>query len=276
LVRQLDALGLSFEQLQRVADEFGIEILASGNLVGEALVQLQKAIIEATEEAFDFDPTVFQDQLTIERLESRAAGIDQTPAEILRQQLEAAGAVGADAVEQFFGGIDLGDPEAIRDAVQAAIDAWKSGAIAIEDLGGLTREEWLEIIESGLDAADAMDGLSDAARDAVDAMLNVPRGFRQAALAFEAQDPGGVAPNRGRELGDALPLIRGGDGAALPTDLRGVAESIARQRPNITFERGAVVIEGANKSADELLDDVMDAAERRSSAAGVTLALKVG
>ena len=261
---------VSLADLQRIAEQHGLELLdEKGRLVAEAFERLRKEIIEAAEAAFGFNASLFEDQQTLLGLRSRALGLDQDPSAIFSQNLEAAGAVGAEVFEDFFGGIDLSDADAIRQASLDAIEAWESGAIDIEDLGGLTRDEFLEIIRSGLDAADAIDGMSEAAREAAQEFINVPLGFRQAQLAFEAQDPGaGLRPVDSPLVNVAT---RGTDGAALPALVSGLREDFARMRPTVNIDR--IEVSGVNKTTREIFDDVLDEAERRSVAGGVTLRL---
>lgn len=198
-VRQLERMGITFNQLQQIADRFGIDILVSGRLSADALRQLAQEAEAATRAAFAFTQGLFEDELNLERLRSRALGAEQTPQEDFRLGLEAAAAAGATVFEQAFGDIDLGDSDALRKATLELIEAWENNLIDIEDLGDLTREQWLEIIGSALDAADAIDALTESANE----LRIVPRGFRSAVLAFEAMDPAGSMPQP-RELGDAL------------------------------------------------------------------------
>jgi hypothetical protein len=72
-----------------------------------------------------------------------------------------------------------------------------------------------------------LDQLGESARQATLEMSNIPHGFRQARLAFEAQTAGGSAfPGR-----VDLPLVNvrgiGGDGAALPL----LAKALENIRP---------------------------------------------
>jgi hypothetical protein len=272
LVDEMEALGLSFEQLQRVADEFGIQILdKNGRLVGDALKQLEKEIRAATAAAFAFHAGLFEDQATLANLRSRAQGVGQDPSEIFRQQLEAAAAVGATVFDDLRAAFSSGDADRIRAAELALIDAWEKGAIDLGDLKGLSPEDFFAIINSGLDAADAIDQLGEASSAATDAMLNIPRGFRQAALAFEAQDPSGAGGTIGIPRHDvALPL--GGDGDSLPA-LVAAVERLERIRPVTNFD---VVINGTNKNGDDLLRELLEAAERQAGAAGPTFQIRAG
>ncbi len=269
LVGQLESLGLSFEQLQRLAGEFGIEILAKGQLVGAALEDLAEEMVAAAQAAFDFQQGLFADEQRLAALRSRAQGIDQDPMEVFRQQLAAAAASGAgDLFGPIRDAFATGDADAIRQAIDAMLDAWQNNLIDIGDLGSLTAEQWEEILRSGLDAADAIDQLGEASSAATDAMLNIPRGFRQAALAFEAQDPTGAAGQIGLKRVDVL--AAGSDGDSLP-QLVAAVERLERIRPVTNF---SVQIDGSNKTADQLLEEMLEAAERRGNAAGTTFRIR--
>ncbi len=102
-------------------------------------------------------------------------------------------------------------------------------------------------------------------------MSNVPRGFRQAALAFNATDVG-----TGIRRVD-LPLVNvtaaAGDGAALPM----IAKAIEKLKPggNI-FPAGSIVIDARDKTARELFDLIEEEAERRGAGGGVTFNVRAG
>lgn len=269
LVADLEALGLSFEQLQRIAEEAGIPILANGRLVGGALEQLAEELVAAAEAAFAFHEGLFEDEQRLRALRSRAQGIDQDPMEIFRQNLEAAAAADAGGlfapIQEAF---QTGDADSIRQAILAMLDAWENNLIDIEGLGGLTREQWEEILRSGLDAADAIEQLGESARVAGLEMSNVPRGFRQAAHAFEAMEPETTM----RRVDIPLVNVRslGGDGDQLPQLVAAV------ERLNAGTQIFNIEVSGANKTAEQILDEVVEAAERRGAAGGVTVHLRAG
>jgi hypothetical protein len=273
LVAMMEDLGLSFEQLQRLADEFGIEILVNGNLVGDALAQLEEEMRAAAQAAFDFSAGLFTDQQTLENLRSRALGTDQDPMEIFRQQLEAAGNVGAGELFQpLEDALQTGDAVNIRQAILAMLDAWENNLIDIEGLGGLTREQWEEILRSGLDAADAIDQLAESTDAATRAMINVPQGFRAAQIAFEAQDPNQGITGPWRPItGPLVPVA--GDGAALP-DLTAAVEKVAAMRP-LTVT-GPIYVDARDKTAKELFDLISEEAARHGSAGAITFQTRPG
>jgi hypothetical protein len=271
LVAQLEGLGLSFEQLQRLANDFGVEILANGRIVGGALETLAEEMRAAAEAAFEFHEGLFEDEQRLAALRSRAQGTEQDPSEIFRQQLEAATAAGAgDLFGPLQDALNTGDADSIRQAILAMLDAWENNLIDIEDLGGLTREQWETILNSGLDAADAIDQLGSAAADAALEMSNIPRGFRQAALAFEAQDPTSATGTIGLKKIDVL--AAGSDGDSLP-QLVAAVERLEKIKPTTIFN---VDIDGTNKNGDDLLDELLDAAERRAGAGGITFNIQAG
>jgi hypothetical protein len=67
-------------------------------------------------------------------------------------------------------------------------------------------------------------------------------------------------------------LAAGSDGAALP-QLVAAVERLEKIKPTTIFN---VDIDGANKNGDDLLDELLDAAERRAGAGGITFNIQAG
>jgi hypothetical protein len=260
--RQLALAGLSLEDVQRVADELipGFELLDSrGRIVGASFEQLEAAMREAIQAQIGFANT-FEDQARELELRSRLAGTAQDPLEQFRQQIAAAGAVGATVITDAFAGIDLANEAAVRDAARKLLEDFDKGLIDAQDLGGVSRDQLLDIISG---AADYLDSFSDSVQRATLEMASVPAGFRQARLAAEAQIAGlgpspalAVTPN-------IFPTNRPGDGASLPDLVNAV-----KQARGITIE--TLIVQGANTdNAEQLLDKLVEAAERRSASGDV-------
>jgi hypothetical protein len=188
LTREFAELGITLEDLQRVAEMHGLDVLDSkGRIVGEALTQLEAAIIADIQAQLKWADTL--DEQT-QRLDLRAQleGVGQDAAGAFARQLEAAGALGATVIDDAFRGIDLGDPEAVRRALLGLLDAFETvGGIDARTLGKLGREDFLRLLEEG---AGFLDSFNQGLTDATNELSIVPRGFRNAALAFEAQIPG--------------------------------------------------------------------------------------
>jgi hypothetical protein len=186
--RQLREFGLTIADLDRAAQAHGLDVLdKKGRLVAEALTQLEAAIIADIQAQLKWADTL--DEQT-QRLDLRAQleGVGQDAAGAFARQLEAAGALGATVIDDAFRGIDLGDPEAVRRALLGLLDAFETvGGIDARTLGKLGREDFLRLLEEG---AGFLDSFNQGLTDATNELSIVPRGFRSAALAFEAQIPG--------------------------------------------------------------------------------------
>ncbi|MBA2458992.1 MAG: hypothetical protein H0V43_08590, partial [Gemmatimonadales bacterium] len=185
LVGDLEKMGLSFEQLQRLADEYGITILANGKLVGGALADLEDAILDSIQASLKFAKTL-DDQVLAADLRATFTGAAQDPSAEFGRTLAAAGELGASEITKFFAGIDLSDPEALKRASLGLLDAFENGQLDAKKLGKLSREDILRILG---DSAALIELLGESALDAANELSIIPKGFRNAALAFQAQDP---------------------------------------------------------------------------------------
>jgi hypothetical protein len=259
LVAMIGDLGLSFEQLQRVAQDFGIEILADGRLVGSALAQLEEEIRAVVAASLRLGRT-FDEQAANQALRSRLAGEEQNAATAFRDQINAAAAVGASAVTEAFGNFEALSQDDLRAAALNFLNRLDAGQLDPSQLGGLTREDLVGIVTG---AADAIDEMGESARRAALEMANIPAGFRQARLAAEAQIAG-LGPSPALTVTpNIFPTNRPGDGASLPDLVNAV-----KQARGITIE--TLIVQGANTdNAEQLLDKLVEAAERRSASGDV-------
>jgi hypothetical protein len=274
----LDAAGLSLRELQVIAEQVapGLELFDSkGRLVAGALDDLAKAI-DAVVESETGVPTAFDAVLKLLDFESRAKGEEQTPLDAFERAIEALGLVDTNLDDRFKG---ADTEEEFREVLLGIIEDLQKGALSPAERGSLTPEDIDRILELGIDALEGFTDSVDKAKNSLLEMSNVPLGFRQAHHAFEAQTPASsvIVSGGGSDRVTIPPArVRGGDGASLPTDVRAVAEAIARQRPTVVFEKGSIEISGANKSARELFTELQDEAERVSMAGGVTFLQRFG
>ncbi len=210
--------GVSLEQFaEQVKQVTGLDILdKKGRIVAETLEQLGDELLAIAQASIGFRNTL--DDLTLASdLRARISGDGLDPTAAFQRELEAAGKLGGSAVTDFFTGLDLGDPEQLRKGALGLLDAFESGALDAKKLGKLTREDILRILG---DAAGLIESLGQSAADATAELSIIPRGFRSAALAFEAQIPGltpveppppitvdQLLPD-GLEIGDAQTLLK--------------------------------------------------------------------
>jgi hypothetical protein len=188
LTQALSDVGLSMEDLQVIADKFGITVVDNGQIVAEGLKELDAQIRESIRVQFQWQDT-FDDQQRRLALESRLSGVEQTPQLHFEQEVNAAIASGSEDIRQAFAHVDFGDPVAVRRALVELEHAFATGTLDFDHIGALTRDEWLRLIEDGADFLDSFNkNVQDASRSLSD--LNVPEGFRRAAIAFETGSPG--------------------------------------------------------------------------------------
>jgi hypothetical protein len=202
----------------------------------------------------------FDEQAANQALRSRLAGEEQNAATAFRDQINAAAAVGASAVTEAFGNFEALSQDDLRAAALNFLNRLDAGQLDPSQLGGLTREDLVGIVTG---AADAIDEMGESARRAALEMANIPAGFRQARLAAEAQIAG-LGPSPALTVTpNIFPTNRPGDGASLPDLVNAV-----KQARGITIE--TLIVQGANTdNAEQLLDKLVEAAERRSASGDV-------
>jgi hypothetical protein len=91
--------------------------------------------------------------------------------------------------EAMIGSLDLATEEGrdqFREAARRIFEQGLKGFDPTELTGGATAEDILQIINT---IANGLNDLGEATRDATDAMLNVPTGFKLAQRRFEAEQP---------------------------------------------------------------------------------------
>ena len=92
-----------------------------------------------------------------------------------------------------------------RRASLGLLDAFKNGQLDASRLGKLSREDILRILG---DAAGLIESLGESALDAANERSIIPKGFRSAALAFEAQIPGLTAAIPARRIDQPLVNVK--------------------------------------------------------------------
>jgi len=246
-IEQLEALGLTFEELQTIAETYGINIAVDGRLLGEGLHTLTDEVNRSIEAQLRWQDSLEEQEQRLS-LRSRIAGEEQTPEREFGFSLDAARQLDSGVIDRFFAGVDLGDPEAVRRASLAFLDAFENGRLSAEELGKLTREDLLALFE---DSATFLDSFNEGLQTATRSMQNVPEFFNLAEAEFAvrrdrpsdvfgtdgAQAPTVVAVREGEpspvELGDeartriAIPIIEGLSGGTTLRDLEVILTRLA-------------------------------------------------
>lgn len=190
---ELNDLGISLQDLQVIADQFGLTVVDNGHIVADALTQLDAEIRRSIDAQFRWQNT-FDDQERRLRLASRLSGEEQSPEAEFRRRITAAINAGATAIGDAFQGVDFGDPEAVRRALQALEDQFNNANSDLDQqIGRLSRDDFIRFLEEGADFLDSFnEGVKDATAQLED--LNIPEGFRRAAIAFETGNRGSPFP----------------------------------------------------------------------------------
>lgn len=187
------ATGFTIQELNEIGKEWGITLLDShGRVIPEAVGQFVERMKLARQALFQFQNTV-EDVTLATRLRNAAAGIEDTPQQIVTDALTQLGTLAPQIVKDFFAGIDLSDGISeseiaeIRRQSQKLVEQFLAGALNPDDLLGFkTPEEFAAFILNWLDALNRM---TEATNEATRAMINVPTGFKLERLRFESQNP---------------------------------------------------------------------------------------
>jgi len=179
--------GTTFAEINEIAKQFGITLLdSSGRIIVAAFEQVAQAIDLAAEAATKFANTIDDQQKKID-LFNNVFDVEQTPAQIIQDQAALLAKLSPELFKQFFAGVDLGDPAAVKKAVQAMTKALLSGALDAKAFGALFGKDDLIRIIEGFETG--LDQLTDTVNDANAAITNVPDWFKTNQVRFLSADP---------------------------------------------------------------------------------------
>lgn len=149
LTGHLRNAGTSMAELRQVAEELGISI-DTGSVRGlnDSLRQLQQAIAETELTRF---ASTFADQMTALRAEFELFDITDPIAQLEKmRELFGKEGFGSPALARALAGLDLSTAEGRRmaeEALQALLGQLQTGTLDPSDLGGLTAEELLQMLQ---------------------------------------------------------------------------------------------------------------------------------
>jgi hypothetical protein len=185
--KELGRFGLTFADINRVAKENGITLLdKKGRVVAGAFDQLAKAIGINVELLTTYGDTL-ADQTAALDLRSDVFDVEQTPQQIIKDQVGLLAKLAPELFAQFFAGVDLSDIAAVEAANRRLTEALLSGALDLSAFGGLLDKDELVRIITGVERG--LDGLSEGLDKATESILNVPTWFRTNQVRFESVDP---------------------------------------------------------------------------------------
>lgn len=192
--QELKKFGVSLEDAQRLAEEFGISLKdEKGRFRKSGFEALDKALEESGEALRHFSKNI-DTQLSITSLKQRLeTGKPVTPDQELTNQLNALlGAVGP-GVAKFLQGIDTTTEQGrqkLRKALLSLITAIENGQIQFGDLGQFENADQL------LEWIDKLTGSMENLDDQVNASSqNIPNGFKLMLRQFQADLPERLGPD---------------------------------------------------------------------------------
>jgi hypothetical protein len=232
LEEALKGTGVSLLELDAIARRNGIQLLdAKGRVVEGALDQLEKAIKQNIDTITHFGNTLSEQDARLRARDALGLGPNAgLPADVQAlartRDLELSGLDLDAALEAKIAGLDLNTAEgrqAFLEFNRMLFQMADNGQLTADQLGKFESVD--ELLGPITDAATGITALGESALDAANELSIVPRGFRSAALAFEAQIPGltGEIPGtrridqplvnvkdllpKGLEIGDANTLL---------------------------------------------------------------------
>jgi hypothetical protein len=254
LAKQLAAAGIDLRAFaEQIKQSTGIEILDDkGRVVARAFDQAKEAIDRMVEAATHFGKGISDQQRQLETQAKLGLGGFSPDAQVSRLQIDRK--IELDnleldpKLEQKIRGLDL-TTEAGRKAFfefqQMLFEMARNGKLTAEQLGKFGSVD--ELLGPINDAADGINGFKDAVDAATKSLsdFNIPSGFKTAAFAFAAADPGGPG--------------RPGDGAAIdfpPFTVPG--RPTTHNEITVTFAAGSLV-QSPGENADAFAERIVDA-----------------
>lgn len=261
---QVKALGFTMAELAVLAEKAGITIFDSaGNIIPQALHDWGEALRLSAEAAFRWTDSLSDLQTQTELL-NRARGVTDSAEQQITDIVAIFQKVAPLAFQEFFGNVDLGDAGAMRAAIAEFLEKLFANQIDVSKFPGLdlqnSKDELIQIITAWLDAIDKMTDATDAATAS---MLNVPTGYKIELARFNA-----TLAEANRNLIQNLPSPTPPTVTtpALPPGV--VPEGGGTVQNVMVFREGSIVIQGSERSATQLFEEVRKEAKRRARGAG--------
>jgi hypothetical protein len=274
VVAQLQGLGLTFGQLNALAQQFDIALInEKGRVVAGAFQQLADVLALQREKMLRLDGSVGS---IIDRLNTRADLFDvgDDPVRQFADQIAALQQV-APNIASLFQGLDVGTA-AGRDAADQMlrrlfdqVTASNEAALGLlKDTGFTSVDEFLRVL---LGADHALDALTQTTTAATAALGNVPEAFKKSLdfLRFQTMAPtpaptSALAPVPLAATPTALPI-----GTTSPSTGAARVPVLVEQHE---WHEGAIQINAAGMSADEIYDTWERRARQRATQNGGALA----
>lgn len=268
----LGDFSLTFEQFQQIVKDSGIQLFDStGHLIIPALDQFTKYVQAASAAAVKLTSSL-SDQTSLKDLLERVFGrTDDTNK--LSDTIDLIGKM-SPALGHLFDGLDAATAEGrakIEAVLQGIATQIASGTLTPEQLGMFTSVQ--ELIGTILGVQDSLDALGKTAEKTAGGLLNVPTGYKVALARFNATDPitGAVSnpftPRAPKFSPIVPPVLKFPGGGSSGSAATGDGASGLTPGPVVyQFAAGAIVIQGSEKTADELFDEIIKTGQQRARA----------
>jgi hypothetical protein len=197
LEKALEGTGISLQELDAIARQNGIELLDSkGRVVAGALDQLGIAIEQTIDRITHFGTSLSDREKVLATRDALGLGPLAGQAEDLQalartREIQLGGLELDAGLEARIAALDLATKEgrqAFLEFNRMLFRMAENGELTAEQLGTFTSVD--ELLGPIHDAATGINALSEASHAAANELSIVPRGFRTAIHAFEAQIPG--------------------------------------------------------------------------------------
>lgn len=261
LDREVLAAGLTYKELGAIAKEAGFEILNSqGRIVPEAMNQFADFLRLTAEKAVRFGEGLEAATQKLDLLND-VFDLDLDPVEQFKQQLGLLSALAPELFKEFFGSIDLGDPEQVEAALRALTQAFVENRLDLDAFGKLLSKDELAQIIRGVESG--LDRLGEAARDVADDILGLPAGFRVERARFEA-----TLTEQAQRLLEKTTRVPG-TGFGGPIGATATAGPIVMGSGTTIIIQGDVNVDARERDGDELFEEVKSVAIRKSRVLGL-------
>jgi hypothetical protein len=254
--RQAAKYGITVEQLDALARQYGITITNNGQIVGSALDEFAAALEIANKNIGQFAKNLDGERQRMDLLQN-VNDVEQTPERVLQNQISLLERF-SPAIAAVFRGIDATTEEgrrALKAALVGLVQTIVAQGVTAEQLGTFgSLEELLSVL---LTMEGAFDDLADATNRAVGAMTNVPSGFKLAYRIFESQSA--VTP----QATPTTPQTAGTTTSGLPYGVTGMGVT-----PSVTIAGDVTIIAQPGETSEDAFNGWVRTARTKARAKG--------
>jgi hypothetical protein len=284
LNRVLQGTGVTFTQVNELAKQNGITLLDStGHLIPAAVGQFVEAMQAAVAAATHWTNTL-TDQQTLMDTRRAVYGVSGNPAAALVDELALLKQQASALYQQYFGGVNIAGEAAtlpgrddLRKRLERLYEDMQRGLFGEGAWGGFDKTTLAQLLSTvGSELTALGDSASNAAKNLRD--ISVPQIFKRELAAFNARDPNMPGYGYGANApvppygappptpAGGWPWNRPGGGWLWGTAGGGTPSKSTQGGGTWVFSAGSIVIQGANKTAEQLLAELTEAARKKALA----------